>query len=83
LIVQKTPNLSRTVFETANQNKIIASAFVSSNLFTQLNTLTGLANSSDSISCITPQCRTKKFLVSSLSSSNTLFQKQIFYSLTF
>lgn len=66
LIVQKNPNLSRTVFKTAKQNQIIAYAFVSSNLFTQLNTVTEL-NNFDSVSCITFQCRMKKFFMSSLS----------------
>lgn len=77
LIVQKTPNLSRTVFKTAKQNQIIAYAFVSSNLFTQLNTLTEL-NNFDSVSCITFQCRMKKFFYEFTVKKVTVFQRQIF-----
>lgn len=42
LIVKKLPNRARIVFKTAKQNQIIVYAFVSSNLFSQLNTLTEL-----------------------------------------
>lgn len=38
LIVKKQPNRARIVFKTAKQNQIIVYAFVSSNLFSQLNT---------------------------------------------
>lgn len=71
-------DLSRTVFKTAKQNKIVASALVSSNLFTELNALTELTNNFDSVSCIALHCRTKKFLIVRCQESNSLFQNQIF-----
>lgn len=65
LIVKKPPNLSRSVIKTATQNQIIVYAFVSSNLFTQLNTLTELTNNFASVSFIILQCRNENILMSS------------------
>lgn len=65
MIVKKPPNLSRTVFKTATQNQITVYAFVSSNLFTQLNTLTELTNNFASVSFIILQCRNENILMSS------------------
>lgn len=58
LIVKKLSNHARIVFKTAKQNQIIVYAFVFSNLFSQLNTLTELRK--NFVSFLILQCRNKK-----------------------
>lgn len=80
LIVKKPPNHSRTVFKTAKQNQIIVYAFVSSNLFSQLNMLTELANN---FACFFPYPSVQKQKKIKTSQSHTFSIAGFLYSLIF
>lgn len=77
LIVKKLPNRARIFSKTAKQNQIIVYAFVSSNLFCQLNRLTELTRN---FACFFPYSsvqkqKKKKERVHSY----TLFKLQVFF----
>lgn len=85
LIVKKLPNRARIFSKTAKQNQIIVYAFVSSNLFCQLNRLTELTRN---FACFFPYSsvqkqkkKKKEFIVTRFLNCKFFFNIQRYFSM--